>query len=95
MQKQVMVCREIALNAAANSDRMTEFIYKFEPIYIQRQITQALQYVFPDATVQWRLNWFNEVKMPVLTTMLLYRSELSLEENMEKFQAMIKLNSLT
>ena len=51
--------------------------------------------MFPDASVQWRLNWFNEVKMPVLTTMLLHRAEISLEENMEKFAAMIKLNSLT
>ena len=74
---------------------MIEFVHKFEPIYIQRQITQALEYVFPDSTIQWRLNWFNEVKMPVLTTLLLHDSEISLEDNMEKFKAMIKLDSLT
>ena len=86
---------ESAANSASQTQRMVEFIYKFEPIYIQRSITQALNYVFPDSTIQWRLNWFNEVKMPVLTTMLLYADDISLEENMEKFKAMIQLNSLT
>jgi len=33
--------------------------------------------------------------MPVLTTLLLRDSEISLEQNMEKFKATIKLNSLT
>ena len=74
---------------------MVEFIYKFEPIYIQRSITQALTYIFPDSTTQWRLNWFNEVKMPILTTILLFEQELSLQTNMDKFKAMIKLDSLT
>ena len=74
---------------------MIEFIRKFEPIYIQRQITQALQYVFPDATIQWRLNWFNDVKMPLLTTMLLYKGDSDMEENMKNFAQMIKLDSLT
>ena len=30
-----------------------------------------------------------------MTTVLLHRAEISLEENMEKFRAMIQLNSLT
>ena len=30
---------------------MIEFIHKYEPVYIQRQITQALQNVFPDPNV--------------------------------------------
>ena len=74
---------------------MIQFIHKFEPLYIQRQITQALSYVFPDSTVQWRLNWFNDIKMPILSTLLLYKSDISLSENMEKFTNMIKLESLT
>lgn len=74
---------------------MVEFIYKFEPIYIQRSITQALTYIFPDSTTLWRLNWYNEVKMPILTTILLFEQELSLKTNMDKFKAMIKLDSLT
>ena len=84
-----------SFNAESLTQTMIEFIRKFEPIYIQRQITQALQYVFPDATIQWRLNWFNDVKMPVLTTMLLYKGDNTMQENMENFRQMIKLNSLT
>jgi len=33
--------------------------------------------------------------MPVLTTLLVHDAEISLEDNMEKFKTMIKLNSLT
>ena len=33
--------------------------------------------------------------MPVLTTLLLYKADITLEENMEKFKKMISLNSLT
>ena len=74
---------------------MIEFIHKYEPVYIQRQITQALQNIFPDPNVQWRLSWFNDIKMPLLTTLLMYKSEVSLEENMKKFDKVITLNSLT
>ena len=51
--------------------------------------------MFPDTTIQWRLNWFNEIKMPVLTTLLLYKPEFNLEENMKKFKETITLDSLT
>ena len=47
---------------------MVDFVNKYEPIYIQRQITQSLQNIFPDPTSQWRINYFNDVKMPLLTT---------------------------
>ena len=87
--------KEISLEADASVKTMIDFQHKFEPIYIQRQITQALNYVFPDATIQWRLNWFNQVKMPMLTTLLLYESELDMEDNMNKFRDMIKLDSIT
>ena len=33
--------------------------------------------------------------MPVLTTLLLHQTEISMEENMAKFKQMIQLNSLT
>ena len=39
------------MEAETKSDLMIQFIHKFEPLYIQRQITQALNYVFPDSTV--------------------------------------------
>lgn len=64
---------------------MIEFIHKYEPVYIQRQITQTLQNIMQDPNVLWRLQWFNDIKMPMLTTLLMYKSEISLEENMKKF----------
>ena len=33
--------------------------------------------------------------MPMLTTLLMYKSEVNLSENMKKFRKVIKLNSLT
>jgi len=68
---------------------MIEFIHKYEPIYIQRQISQTLNAVLEDPKLLWRLNWFNDVKMPMLTTLLMYKSEVNLKENMKKFQQVI------
>jgi hypothetical protein len=31
-----------------------------------------LNYVFPHRDVNWRLNWFNEVKIPLLTAVILH-----------------------
>ena len=45
--------------------------------------------------MQWRLTWFNDIKMPLLTTLLMYKSDISLEENMKNFDKVITLNSLT
>lgn len=74
---------------------MIEFIHKYEPIYIQRQISQTLNAVLEDPKLLWRLNWFNDVKMPMLTTLLMYKSEVNLKENMKKFQQVITFGSLT
>ena len=74
---------------------MVEFIHKYEPVYIQRQITQTLQNIIQDPNVLWRLQWFNDIKMPMLTTLLMYKSEISIEENMKKFEKVITLQSLT
>ena len=64
---------------------MIDFIYKYEPIFIQRQISQTLLNVLEDPKLIWRLNWYNDIKMPLLTTLLMFKSDVSLEENMKKF----------
>lgn len=74
---------------------MIEFIYKYEPIFIQRQISQCLGYIFPDTAVQWRLSYFNDIKMPLLTTKLMYKQDIGLADNMKRFEKVITLNSLT
>ena len=74
---------------------MIDFVYKYEPIFIQRQISQTLQNVLEDPKALWRLNWYNDIKMPLLTTLLMFKSEISIEENMKKFERVVTLNSLT
>ena len=40
---------------------------------MQRQITEALEYIHSnDRHLKWRLNWFNEVKYPMLTACILF-----------------------
>ena len=68
---------------------MIDFIYKYEPIFIQRQISQTLQAVLEDPKQLWRLNWFNDIKMPLLTTLLMYKSEINIEDNMKKFKKIV------
>ena len=48
-----------------------------------------------DPKALWRLNWYNDIKMPLLTTLLMFKSEISIEENMKKFERVVTLNSLT
>ena len=40
-----------ALMAESLTNNMIDFIHKYEPIYIQRQITQTLTNVFPDPNI--------------------------------------------
>lgn len=37
----------------------------------QRAITHLLAFVFPQKDVAWRLNWYNELRMPMLAAALL------------------------
>ena len=38
---------------------------------MQRQLTHVLGYIFPQKDVTWRLNWYNEVRMPLLISDIL------------------------
>ena len=51
--------------------------------------------IIEDPKQLWRLNWFNDIKMPLMTTLLMYKSDVSIEENMKKFERIIQLDSLT
>lgn len=86
---------EQANSADMQTKNMIDFIFKYDPIYIQRQITHTLQNVLEDPKLIWRLNWFNDIKMPLLTTLLMYKSDVSIEANMSKFEKIITLGSLT
>ena len=51
--------------------------------------------IFPDPTTQWRINYFNDIKMPLLTTHLMYNHSIDLEANMRHFVKVLELKSLT
>ena len=35
-------------------------------------MSDFVEYVFNDRVVKWRVNWYNEIKIPLLTTGILY-----------------------
>ena len=35
-------------------------------------MTDFLEYLFTDRSVRWRINWYNEVKIPMLTSAILF-----------------------
>lgn len=47
---------------------------KYNAIYVQRQITQTLNFVLQQKDALWRLNWYNEVKIPLLSALILFDS---------------------
>ena len=49
----------------------SNYLQKYVPMQTQRAITHILEFVFPQKDVAWRLNWYNELKMPMLSAALL------------------------
>lgn len=63
------------------------------PIYVQRQFSECLTYVLPDRISRWRLNWFNELKIPLLTApILLDNGNHSLDERMRMLNQLVTEN---
>ena len=60
------------------------YLEKYMPLYIQRQMTDFLEYVFPDRQVKWRINWYNEIQVPMFTAAVLTDTGVqSLEERID------------
>jgi len=50
-----------------------------------------LEYVFPDRPIKWRINWYNEIKVPMLTAAVLTDTGVdSLEERTDLLNGIIK-----
>ena len=63
---------------------------------MQRQITHVLGYVFPQKDVTWRLNWYNEVRMPLLTSAILNdEGESHLHTKMKELHDLVIQNPLS
>ncbi len=66
------------------------YLEKYMPLYIQRQMTDFLEYVFPDRQVKWRINWYNEIKVPMFTAAVLTDTGVqSLEERIDLLHGII------
>ena len=52
-------------------DTTSNYVEKYIPIAMQRALTHVLAFVFPAKDVAWRLNWYNELRMPMLSAALL------------------------
>lgn len=48
------------------------YMEKYIPLYILRQMTEFLEYLHTDRPMRWRINWYNEVKVPMLTSAILF-----------------------
>lgn len=48
------------------------YMEKYMPLYIQRQMTEFIEYLFTERAMRWRIAWYNEVKIPLLTAAILH-----------------------
>ena len=58
-------------NMAHDINMTGNYLQKFVPMQIQRAITHVVSFVWPQRDVAWRMNWYNELRMPMLSMALL------------------------
>lgn len=51
---------------------VANYLEKYLPMYLQRQMTDFVEYLFNDRQTKWRVNWYNEIKIPMLTAAILF-----------------------
>ena len=53
-------------------------------------MTDFLEYVFPERETKWRINWYNEIKVPMLTAGVMSDTgKHSLEERIDLLHGLI------
>jgi len=58
-------------------------------------MTDYLEYLFTDRAVRWRINWYNEVKIPMLTSAILFdNGEQSLQHKLDILNDLVVKNIL-
>lgn len=66
---------------------------KYLPLYIQRQLSDFLEYLFTERAVRWRINWYNEIKIPMLTSAIMFdNGKQSLLDRIEELQNLVVNN---
>lgn len=60
------------------------------PLYIQRQMTDFIEYLFTEKATRWRINWYNEIKIPMLTAGIMFDcGHQSLENRVEELRKIV------
>jgi hypothetical protein len=68
---------------------------KYMPLTIQRQISEFVEYVMPSRETRWRVNWYNEIKIPMLTSAIMYDSgRQSLQRRVEMLDKIVTENMI-
>ena len=66
---------------------------KYLPLYVQRQLTDFLEYLFTERAIRWRINWYNEIKIPMLTSAIMFdNGKQSLLDRIEELQNLVVNN---
>ena len=80
----------------SNVETCSNYVEKYLPLHLQRQLTQVLAFVFPGRDTAWRLNWFNELRMPMLSAALLTdEGRHNLSTKMKEMIALLSQNPTT
>ena len=65
------------------------------PLYLQRSMTDFMEYVHTDRAVRWRINWFNEIRVPMLTAAILFdNGSESIDQRIAYLQKLVRENIL-
>lgn len=74
----------------------SNYVEKYVPMHLQRSITHILAFVFPGRDTAWRLNWYNELRMPILSAALLTdEGKHNLREKMQELVSMLQKTPTT
>lgn len=97
VQQQLTLLQNQIDRATHDSTMACNYMYRFAPIYTQRQLTQTLFHVFPQKDIRWRINWFNEVKMPLLNAYIMSdnKAEHLLSDKIAAIKKLVKENPVT
>lgn len=73
----------------------SNYMEKYMPLTIQRQISEFVEYVMPSRETRWRVNWYNEIKIPMLTSAIMYDSgRQSLQRRVEMLDKIVTENMI-
>ena len=65
------------------------------PLYLQRSMSDFMEYVHTDRAVRWRINWFNEIRVPMLTAAILFdNGSESIDQRIAHLQKLVHDNIL-